>query len=275
VQFKDESTEAFGAIIMATGSSPTGYQLVESCLQHVLEKPVPSLFTLNCKSAVKEGGLLYQLSGVSVPSARIALGNNKKLVQDGPILITHHGISGPAVLRLSAFAAHYFHELSYKATVHVNWDTATFNDPQPEKCLDQLWPVTATNPKRTISSGCPIATSSIPKRLWRSLVEQAGIPNDAVWGAVSKKLVRNLAHQIVACPLEIDGKGTFKEEFVTAGGVNLKEIDMKTMESKLVPGLFFCGELINVDGVTGGYNFMNCWSTGFCAGNSAAQHVLS
>jgi len=276
VHFKDGSTESFGAIIMATGSSPTGYHLVQNCLEHVLDKRVPSLFTLNCKLAVKEGGLLYGLSGVSVPSGRVTLGNKKKkLFQEGPILISHHGLTGPAVLRLSAFGALEFHELNYRSEISVNWDTETFSD-QPEKVLEeQLWPVTSTNPKRTIGSGCPIPSSSIPKRLWKSLVEQSGIPKDAVWGAVSKKLVRKLAHQIVACPIETTGKGTFKEEFVTAGGISLKEINMKTMESKRLPGLFFCGELINIDGITGGYNFMNCWSTGWTAGSSAAEHVLS
>ena len=210
VHLKDGSSETFGAIIMATGSSPTGYHLVQNCLEHVLDKTVPSLFTLNCKFAVKEGGLLHGLSGVSVPSGRVTLGNKKKrLSQDGPILISHHGLTGPAVLRLSAFGALEFHELNYRSEISVNWDTETFSD-QPEKVLEeQLWPLTATKPKRTISSGCPIPSSSIPKRLWKSLVEQSGIPKDAVWGAVSKKLVRNLAHQIVSCPIETTGKGTF------------------------------------------------------------------
>lgn len=272
IHFKDETTECFDAVIMATGSSPIGYQLVEN-LGHKLVKPVPSLFTLNCKPAVSDGGLLHGLAGVSVPSSRVSL--TKKLSQEGPLLITHHGISGPAALRLSAFAAREFHEHRYRDThVTVHWDTVVFGN-QPEKVLeDQLWPVTTSNPKRSVASVCPVPGNSIPRRLWSALVKESGITEDTVWGAVSKKLARKLATNIVACPLEITGKGTFKEEFVTAGGVSLKEVDMKTMESKCVPGLYFCGELINVDGITGGFNFMNCWSTGFMAGNGAAKQII-
>jgi predicted Rossmann fold flavoprotein len=269
IRYKDGDTEEFSAIVLATGSTPAGYALAES-LGHKLVKPVPSLFTLNCKHATKEDGILYGLAGISVPFARVSL--SKKLAQEGPLLITHHGISGPAALRLSAFAAREFHDINYRSTVTINWDTPLGGN--QEEIFEQLWKVTSTNPKRTVASACPLQNNSIPRRLWSALVLDSGCTSEMVWGDVSKKIVRQLAKNIVEYPLETTGKGTFKEEFVTAGGVNLKEINMKTMESKICPGLFLCGEVINVDGVTGGYNFMNCWSTGFVAGNAAVDRCM-
>lgn len=281
---KDGSEEIFQAVILATGSSPSGYALAQQ-LEQPLDPRVPSLFTLNAKTEIKEDGLLHGLSGVSVPTARVTLplptiGDDKTKrrkrknlpVQEGPLLITHHGLSGPVVLRLSAFAAHEFKEMNYRGNILVNWDTILGNN--VENVLDELWKVTASNPKRTVASICPLPNNSIPRRLWSALVQYSGFAPDTVWGNASKKLVRQLATNLVACPIEVTGKGTFKDEFVTAGGVSLKGIDMKRMESKIHPGLFVCGELLNVDGVTGGFNFMNCWSTGFVAGNSAVEHCL-
>mmetsp|Transcript_54930 Transcript_54930/g.61384 ORF Transcript_54930/g.61384 Transcript_54930/m.61384 type:complete len:528 (+) Transcript_54930:42-1625(+) len=292
VQYKDGTQENFCSIILATGSAPAGHILAKSLGHNPLVPPVPSLFTLNCKHAVSSSesgnGLLYGLSGLSVPSGSITLqidsstkddnknkGNKKKkqqLVQEGPILITHHGISGPATLRLSAFAAREFRDINYRGHVTINWDTASLPKSNPEQVFEDLWKVTHTNPKRNVASLCPLPNNSIPRRLWQALVMTSGFSQDSKWGNASKKFVRSLAQNLVACRLEITSKGTFKEEFVTAGGVDLKEIDMKTMESKICPGLFLCGEIINVDGVTGGYNFMNCWSTGFVAGESSSKN---
>ena len=270
IQFKDGSEQQFQAVILATGSSPAGYILAES-LGHSIVAPVPSLFTLNCKHDIKEDGVLHGLSGISVPSARVSL--SKKQYQEGPLLITHHGLSGPAVLRLSAFAAREFKEMNYRGQMKINWDTAALGNNE-EQLFEQLWTITSSNPKRNVSSVCPIPNNSIPRRLWSSLVLASGFKSDTSWGDTPKKLVRKLANNLVSYPMEFTGKGTFKEEFVTAGGVSLKEIDMKDMQSKKCPGLFFCGELINVDGVTGGYNFMNCWSTGFVAGHGSADYCL-
>jgi hypothetical protein len=134
--------------------------------------------------------------------------------------------------------------------------------------------ITGTNPKKTVSSICPLflsdGSTALPRRLWASLVGCSGFALDQTWGQASKKITRQLALLVTACPLQLTGKGTFKEEFVTAGGVDLKQMDMKTMQVKSCPGLFVCGELLNVDGVTGGFNFMNCWGTGYVAGSSAA-----
>jgi predicted Rossmann fold flavoprotein len=269
IQFKDGNEEVFSVVVLATGSAPGGYALAQS-LGHNLVSPVPSLFTLNCKHDTKENGLLYGLSGISVPSARVSL--SKKLFQEGPLLITHHGVSGPAVLRLSAFAAREFKEMNYRGQATINWDTTLGTN--SEQIFEELWKVTLSNPKRAVASVCPLLNNSIPRRLWSSLAISSGFTPETVWGNASKKLVRSLATNLVACPLEFTGKGTFKEEFVTAGGVSLKEIQMTNMESKKCPGLFFCGELIDVDGVTGGFNFLNCWGTGFVAGHGSADYCL-
>jgi predicted Rossmann fold flavoprotein len=227
MSFKDGREESFSAVILATGSAPTGYVLSQE-LGHELVRPVPSLFTLNCKHDIKVDGLLYGLSGISVPSARVTL--SKKLFQEGPLLITHHGISGPAALRLSAFAAREFKEINYRGQVTINWDAQLGSN--VEEIFENLWKTTTSNPKRTVASTCPLPNNNIPRRLWSSLVATSGFSKDLVWGNAPKKLVRKLATNLVACPLEVTGKGTFKEEFVTAGGVSLKEIEMKTMQSK-------------------------------------------
>lgn len=298
VTYKDETFEDFDKIILATGSSPVGYALAKSLGHDPLIAPIPSLFTLNCKHAVSPGGVLHGLSGVSVPAATVSLkvpppttasidvpnSNDKNntatktkqkrkakgrvLVQEGPLLVTHHGISGPATLRLSAFGAREFRDMNYRGLVTINWDAPALGE-NVEDVFDELWKCTTAMPKRNVASVCPIHGNAIPRRLWSALVLASGFPSEAEWGNTPKKVVRQLATNLLAFPLEFTGKGTFKEEFVTAGGVSLKEIDMKTMESKVCPGLYLCGEVINVDGITGGYNFMNCWSTGHVAGESS------
>jgi predicted flavoprotein YhiN len=296
LELKDGTQHLYHAIILATGSAPSGYALAQQ-LELPLDPRVPSLFTLNAKTEIKEGGLLFGLSGISVPKARVTLplsstsslssvpggeikaerSNKPKKKnypkQEGPLLITHHGLSGPAVLRLSAFAAHEFKERNYRGQVLVHWDT-TLSD-NVDVVLEDLWKCTVSNPKRAVASTCPLPNHSIPRRLWSALVLHSGFEQDTLWGNASKKLVRQLATNLVACSIEITGKGTFKDEFVTAGGVSLKHIDMKKMESKIHPGVFVCGELLNVDGVTGGFNFMNCWSTGYVAGHAAVDHCMS
>lgn len=289
----EATVEHYDAIILATGSVPLGYRLAES-LGHSLVTTVPSLFTLNADDAVRPGGVLHGLAGVSVslarvsywPSALLDSGKRKKTKvlhqQEGPLLITHYGLSGPAALRVSAFGARDLAEHSYKGTLKIHW--APSFGTTVDDILEQLWSMTWSNPRKTISTVCPLirtdpttgtVTTAIPRRLWSALVQAAGVDENAVWGAVSKKLVRQLAIQVTECPINMTGKGTFKEEFVTAGGVPLKEIDMTRMESKVCPGLFLCGEVMNVDGVTGGFNFMNAWGSGYVAGTSVAESVAT
>lgn len=261
-----EKPLAFDAVILATGSSVVGYELAER-LGHTIVSTVPSLFTLSTKNDVQEGGLLHGLSGVSVPHAivsyRLDVPSRKKskfLTQEGPLLITHRGLTGPAALRLSAFGARELAAQNYRGQLIVNWAP---NLGTVDEIVEDLWKSTSSNPKRSVSTVCPLmlpdgTATAIPKRLWVAMTASTGL-QDSTWGSVGKKPVRKLAELVARCPLTMTAKGTFKEEFVTAGGVKLKEIDMKTMQSKVCPGLFLCGEVIDVDGVTGGYNFMNCW----------------
>lgn len=273
----------YDRVIVATGSNPNGYNLCKH-LGHKIVPPVPSLFTLNTKHQNKEEQVFHNLSGLSVQNTIVTLkvkveGKKKKMImqQQGPLLITHHGISGPAVLRLSAFAAREFKDLNYRGDVLVHW-APEFGSAQD--IHDELWKMKSLAPKRSIASACPLMgenrASVIPKRLWASLVlveTSCGFERDTTWAEANKKQVGSLARTIAEFVVDVTGKGVFKEEFVTAGGVSLREINMKTMESKKCPGLYFCGEVIDVDGVTGGYNFMNCWSTGFMAASSCASSL--
>lgn len=277
-----ESTEYFDAIILATGSKADGHEFAQT-LGHTIVKPVPSLFTLNTKHQVKEGGMLHGLSGISVPKARVTFkvdveGKKKKQVvfQEGPLLVTHNGISGPATLRLSAFGARQFHQANYRGDVFVHWAPELGS---AEEVTAMLWDCKATMPKRAVSTSCPLVLSeqlsAIPRRLWAAMVTESGFEKETTWNEAPKKKVGALARMVSECVLDVTGKSVFKDEFVTAGGVSLKEIDMKSMESKKCPGLFLCGEVIDVDGVTGGFNFMNCWSTGYTAGSGAAEYVAA
>lgn len=177
---------------------------------------------------------------------------------------------------MSAFAAREFNGINYRGDVLVHW-APEFGS--AENIEQILWKLTMTAPKRVVSTVCPLILSdgstAIPKRLWTALVISSGFEQTTVWSAAPKKKVRVLSQMISNFVVDMTGKGTFKDEFVTAGGVSLKEIVMNTMESKKCPSLYLCGEVIDVDGVTGGFNFMNCWSTGYLAGTSAASFILN
>jgi predicted Rossmann fold flavoprotein len=185
------------------------------------------------------------------------------IVQRGALLITHWGLSGPAVLRLSAWGARELHESKYRGTLLINWlDDYTF-----EKALEVLqrnrdW---HENARRKVLTHA--AFSQIPSRLWKQLVAWIGEKN---WGDVSKAELNQLAKELTAGEFRIEGKGQFKEEFVTCGGVTLNEVDFKTMQSRLVDDLYFAGEVLNIDGITGGFNFQSAWTTGWLAGNALA-----
>lgn len=180
----------------------------------------------------------------------------------GPVLVTHWGLSGPAVLRLSAWGARWLHEKKYNAVLRVNWTG--------ENVIDVLGRLTETRkafPRRRVA-GDPM--DLLPQRLWERLVAAAGVPPTARWADVGNDLLRRLAAEILDGRYAVSGKGVFKEEFVTAGGVALPEVDFKTMESRKTPGLFFAGEILDIDGVTGGFNFQNAWTTGWIAGRAMA-----
>lgn len=244
-------------VLIATGSNPLGYRWAKQ-LGHTIESPVPSLFTFNIQDP-----RLKDLAGVSVDNARLKLlaTGKTKLEQTGALLITHWGISGPATLKLSAWGARFLHEHNYHSGLEINW-LPQYNQ---ETLKQELLHIKSATPKKKIITYCPLL---LPKRLWQSLVNYVGINPDKIWADLSKKELNKLTIEILQGQYKITGKGVFKEEFVTCGGVSLKEINFKTMESKICPGLYFAGEVLDIDGVTGGFNFQSAWTTGWLAGNA-------
>ncbi len=242
-------------ILLATGSDPATREIVKS-LGHSIEEPVPSLFTFNISDKRLEG-----LSGVSVESVTVKM---DALTQRGPLLITHWGVSGPAVLRLSAWGARILFEKKYRATLIINWLGETSFDKAVE-VLQRHKDWHENTRKKVLTEP---AFTQLPARLWIQLANFIGEKN---WGDVTKSEIRKLAAELTACQFEITGKGQFKEEFVTCGGVRLDEVNFKTMQSRVVENLFFAGEVLDIDGVTGGFNFQSSWTTGWLAGTALAS----
>ncbi len=248
-----ETAEADRLLLAAGGNrSNAGFAIAER-FGHTIEPPVPSLFTFNIKDARLEG-----LAGVSVEEAVTEVASFK-LKERGPVLVTHWGLSGPGILKLSAWGARALHDAGYKFTLRVNW-APRYN---PETARAALEQARAANPKKQITTWCPVG---LPSRLWEKLVAAAGLAPDAIWTGIGNAPLRALAAQVCEAEFAVDGKSTFKEEFVTCGGVRLTEVDFRTMESRLVSGLHFAGEFLDVDGITGGFNFQNAWTTGRLAG---------
>ena len=244
-------------LVIASGSNPKIWELI-SKLGHKTIAPVPSLFTFKIND-----DRLKEIPGVSVPNATVQQADTK-LETDGPLLITHWGLSGPAILKLSSFGALILAEKNYQYTVKVNWlskPTSTV--------LHKLNILKRENVKKQIVLRSPF--KDIPKRLWEKLVIAAQIKKEQRWADVSNKQLNQLAEQLTNSIFKAYGKTTFKEEFVTAGGVDLKEINFKRFESKMHHNLFFAGEVLNIDALTGGFNFQNAWTGGFIAGKAIAE----
>lgn len=225
---------------------------------HTIEKPVPSLFTFNIPN-----NTITTLMGISVEYATIKI-IGTKLQYSGPLLITHWGISGPVVLKLSAFAAQELNLKNYQFKIQINW----LKD-WTEQSLREDW-----NSFREQYSSNKIYNKNpfqLPNRLWQFILQQSSIKEDAQWANLLSKQQNCLIKNLTAMDLEVNGKTTFKEEFVTCGGIKLNEIDVNTMQSKIIPHLFFAGEVLNVDGITGGFNFQNAWTTGFIAAKGIAE----
>lgn len=248
-------------VLLATGGtrSASGARLAQN-LGHELEPAVPSLFTFNIDDPRIEG-----LQGLSVEHAEVQV-NGEDLDSDGPLLITHWGLSGPSVLKLSAWGARELHALDYTFELSVNWLPGV----DIESRFHQLrsdWG------KRQVASRSPF--DALPKRLWERLVEAAEVRGDCRWAEFPKKQSRALADQITRGQFQVTGKSTYKDEFVTAGGVRTDDVDMRTMESRITAGAYFAGEVLNIDGVTGGFNFQNAWTTGHLAGQAMAAGLVA
>jgi len=224
---------------------------------HTIESPVPSLFTFNIPAHPVTG-----LMGVSVPAASVKI-NGTKLEETGPLLITHWGLSGPAVLKLSARGARELAERNYHFPITVNW----LPGQQDQQLALQFRGIRQELAAQKMGFRNPFA---LPQRLWDLLLELSGIDKEKRWADLPVKEQNKLVVNMVQCSFEVKGKTTFKEEFVTAGGIRLNDIDVNTMQSKTVPGLYFAGEIMDVDGVTGGFNFQHAWTSGFIAASSVA-----
>lgn len=237
------------SIVMASGSNPKVWKILEN-LNHQIVAPVPSLFTFNIKDE-----RIKDLMGISLPNAHVKV-MGEKLEANGPLLITHWGLSGPGILRLSAWGANKLNALKYHFKISVNSVFPISNEEVSEK-LNEL---KIQNAKQKISTQTPF---NLPKRLWAKMLEASEISIEKRWADINKKMMQNLAKEITNATFEVKGKSTFKEEFVTAGGVDLREVNMKTFESKLYPNLFFAGEILNIDAITGGFNFQAAWTGGW------------
>ena len=257
VQDKDGNSFIFDKILIATGGAPQieNFKWLQA-LGHDIIPPVPSLFTFNLKQHP-----LAHLSGISVEKAEVKI-LGTKLIQQGPLLITHWGLSGPVILRLSAWGARTLHDLNYFFDVSINW-LPEFKEESLRAYLEKF---KIENNKKLIGTQSPFR--EIPSRLWKWMYEQAGITDQLKWADISKKQNNILIEILLRNTLKVDGKSTFKEEFVTAGGISLKDVDFKTMESKKCKGMYFAGEVLDIDAITGGFNFQAAWTTSYIAGNS-------
>lgn len=259
----DESTLRCERLLLATGGnrSSVGWEIARA-LGHTIVPPVPSLFTFHIDDKRLEG-----LSGVSLEQSAVAV-RGTKFKESGPLLITHWGLSGPAVLKLSAWAARDLAEVNYEFPLVVN-----FAVPHTRESLVQaLTAVRAQNPRKQLGTWSPL---EMPQRLWERLVTVAGIVPQTPWAQVGNGALSALAAGIVAAEFAVVGKSLFKDEFVTCGGVRLSEVDFRTMESRVCPGLYFAGEVLDIDGVTGGFNFQAAWTTGWIAGQAIAAEGQS
>lgn len=255
IEFSDGSKEEFHAIIITTGSSTQIYDLIGS-KGHEIIKPVPSLFTFNIKDERIDG-----LAGVSAAQCEVKI-EGTKFMETGPVLITHWGMSGPGILKLSARAARELAGVNYNFNIRINWDTRFTRD----SILDYLKEWKQDHHKQFVKAYSPI---KVPQRLWHGLLIKDPKLLETKWADVSNKQLERIGEACCFSFFNVNGKSTFKEEFVTAGGISLKEVDFRTMQSKVLPGIYFAGEVLDIDAVTGGFNFQAAWTTAFIA----AQNV--
>ena len=257
VKVKDDREFHFDRILIATGGfpKPEGFNWLKN-FGHNFVEPVPSLFTFNLKDHP-----LSSLPGISVEKTEVKV-MGTKLIQEGPLLITHWGLSGPAILRLSAWGARDLQEKDYKFDIMVNW-LPNYKEEALRVAIDNF---KEQNIKKQIQGQSPFR--EISARLWKWFCDAVAIPDTLKWADISKKQMNVLVEKLLRSVFPVEGKSTFKDEFVTAGGVSLKDVDFKTMQSKKCPGMYFAGEVLNIDAITGGFNFQAAWTTGYIAGTS-------
>lgn len=243
-------------IVVATGSNTKIWSLL-SKLGHKIVNPVPSLFTFNIKDE-----RIKDLAGIATKASIEVC--ETKLKAEGALLVTHWGMSGPAILKLSAWGARILHELQYNFRIKINW-LPNFSS---EEIFENLKSLKLENPRQQVAK---YAQFELPKRLWQNLSKAARIPETEKWAELNKQQIQQLVMQLTSAEFKVNRKSTFKEEFVTAGGVDLKEIDFKTFESKKCPNLYLVGEVLNIDAITGGFNFQNAWTGGFLAAKAITK----
>ncbi len=244
-------------LVFTTGSNPKVWQMMMTDLGHRLVEPVPSLFTFNIKDK-----RIADLMGVATPATVKVKGT--KLEATGPLLITHWGMSGPGILRLSAWGARLLAEKKYQFHLVVNW----LPQFEREDLIDHLKDFKLEHAKKTVWKR---GVFDFPTRLWERLVLAAGIDETLTWADVSNKHLQALGAELQEGYYQVNGKSTFKDEFVTAGGIDLRDVNFKTMESKYCANLYFAGEILDIDAITGGFNFQNAWTTGFLAAQAIAS----
>jgi predicted Rossmann fold flavoprotein len=257
IQLGDDQNMIADAIVYTTGSSLQSWKILEQ-LGHQIIAPVPSLFTFNVRDE-----RIQDLMGISATHCSVRI-EGTKFIAEGPVLITHWGLSGPGILKLSAWAARELHTNKYDFIVRVNWDTRYAAD----SFMEMLKEIRLEHSKALVRTFSP---ARIPNRLWIGLLQLQGGLADQKWGDVSNKQLEQIADAVQRCYFKVQGKSTFKDEFVTAGGLDLKEVDFKSMESKLHPNLFFAGEVLNIDAVTGGFNFQAAWTTSMLAARNISE----
>lgn len=257
LHFNHKASETFDKVIVATGGSPkrSGLEWLEA-LGHEIKNPVPSLFTFKIPK-----NDITKLMGIAVKSALVTV-QGTKLKQCAPLLITHWGMSGPAILKLSAFGARILSDRNYQFKAQVNW-TGIQN---VNLVFENLENIAKKHPNKLLQNAKPFDLS---ERLWLFLLSKAELSHQKKWGELGKKGLNKLTSILTFDVYEVNGKTTFKEEFVTCGGVSLASIDFKTMQSRVCKNLYFSGEVLDIDGITGGYNFQSAWTTGFIAGKLA------
>ncbi len=250
----ESTSEYFDKVIIATGGSPkmSGFYWLQQ-LGHSISPPLPSLFTFNIP-----GDQVKILMGLVVENATVRI-QGTKLSHSGPVLITHWGMSGPAVLKLSAWGARKLAENNYNFKIQINW-LSVKSDEAANKMIDRELPKIR---RKKIMNACPF---ELPNRMWKFLLEKVEINPDSVWLDLSNKNRNKLLNILLNDIYEVKGKTTFKEEFVTCGGIKLSDISMTSMESRICKNLYFSGEVLDIDGITGGFNFQAAWTTGYIAG---------